>query len=695
MLREINFLHINASDIRWGASIESFRLHQALLESGYASHTLCALKEHSGNDSSSILPGKFGYLPNALFGKFFNAFGLQSFGYPSSFFLRRSKLVNDWNDIIILRNLHWWYISIGILPFLSQKAPLIWRLPDMWAVTGHCAYSYECEKWETGCGKCPRLYDYPELFFDTTHFLWLRKQKIYQRLKDKLVFVSPSKWLKEIVEKSPLTCDFRCELIPTAVNLSVFKPGLTESARSIFGIGKSEKVIMLSSFKLNDQRKGARESWEVIKNLKEKVNFPLTVLVVGYRGEEFTKIAGVKIIKVGFTQDEKILAACYNAADVYLSLSKADNLPNTLVEASACGIPIVTLDSGGCREALVEGKSGYVVSNSKEAEEALRNILSNSQKQKEFSEEAREFALSNFSMEAQVKAYVVLATDLISKHQQVGLVANNNSDTYRYLSGVRIDNTTYQDTVNRIVKLSKRKSGSFVCIENAYVLTLAARDDYFKKIVNSSELATCDGMALVWALKLLGLKDAQKVSGPDLTPLICKKAEQLNLKVGFYGATPKVLKLMANNLKLKFPGLDIAYLFSPPFRLMNEAEDKDVISKIIDSGINILFIGIGCPKQEIWAFEHKDKIPAVIITVGAAFDFIAGALLRAPKWMQAFGLEWLFRLSQEPRRLWKRYVVSNTLFIYLLARQLIRERWTTEDGRGMMENGRRKKEDGE
>jgi len=411
----MNLLHINASDTRWGASIAGHRFHKALLRKEYGSHILCGLKESMGSDTTAIVPGPYGYIPNALVGKSFNLLGLQSFGYPSSFFIKFSKWIDDWADVAVLRNLHWWYFSIGVLPWIAKRVPLIWRLTDMWPLTGHCVYSYDCDRWRSECGECPHLSDYPKLLFDTTHFLWRRKNKIYQELKDRLVFVSPSKWLMAMVGESSLTRDFRCEYIPTAVDLEVFKPGLREESRLALGIAGDEKVIMFSSFKLNDKRKGLADFLEAIKSLKDKVSFPLTILLTGCRGEEIPFPSGVKVVRINFTNEDKFLTLCYNACDVYLLLSRADNLPNALVEASACGTPVITLDNGGCPEALNNKKSGYVVEDSKEAIEALKDILSNEAKQKEFSQNARKFAENKFSMDSQVESYVGLAQELIKK----------------------------------------------------------------------------------------------------------------------------------------------------------------------------------------------------------------------------------------------------------------------------------------
>jgi len=415
MEKKINFLQINASDTRWGASIEAYRLHKAFQEEGYGSHILCGIKDSQDMHCSQIIPWHYGYLPNALIGKFFNFLGLQSLGYPSSFFLRRSELIQDFADVVILRNLHWWYFSIGVLPYLVATKPVIWRLPDMWAVTGHCTYSYECQRWKASCGKCPHLFEYPELFFDTTHFLWKRKKRIYEKLKGKLVFVSPSLWLKKIVEESWLTKGFRCELIPTAVETDVFRPLDKGDARMRFGLSGKEKVILFSAFNINEKRKGIYVLPHVLARAVKEIKSPLVLMLAG-KGDKINGFPqNLKILNSGFLKDDSSLAALYSASDVYLSLSTADNLPNTLVEAHSCGLPIVTLDSGGCKEVIEEGESGYAVNDAASAADALISILNDRVKQSRFSTNARLIAQNRFSMGRQVRSFVSLSENLCRK----------------------------------------------------------------------------------------------------------------------------------------------------------------------------------------------------------------------------------------------------------------------------------------
>ena len=168
----------------------------------------------------------------------------------------------------------------------------------------------------------------------------------------------------------------------------------------------------------------------------------------------------------------------------------------------------------------------------------------------------------------------------------------------------------------------------------------------------------------------LGAPGQERVYGPKLMIKLIETSTQSSIPIGFYGSSPEVLKNLVNKIKKEYHSIDIAYSFSPPFRPISDEEDKKVINDINSSRVRILFVGLGCPKQERWMSQHKGKICAVMIGVGAAFDFYAGAKPQAPAWMQKRGLEWLYRLLQEPRRLWKRYLYNNPRFIMLVLNQI-------------------------
>ncbi len=196
----------------------------------------------------------------------------------------------------------------------------------------------------------------------------------------------------------------------------------------------------------------------------------------------------------------------------------------------------------------------------------------------------------------------------------------------------------------------------------------------FRKIVNKADIVTPDGMPIVLLLRILGLKGQKRVYGPTLMKYVCEASAQSNVSVGFYGSTPETLMALVYNLLGCIPNLKVGYTYSPPFHHLRSEEDEKIVREINDSPIKVLFVGLGCPKQERWMFSHSDRIKAVIVGVGAAFDFHAGLKKQAPNWIMAIGLEWLFRLCNEPRRLWKRYLYNNPRFIFLVIRQILRER---------------------
>jgi N-acetylglucosaminyldiphosphoundecaprenol N-acetyl-beta-D-mannosaminyltransferase len=241
----------------------------------------------------------------------------------------------------------------------------------------------------------------------------------------------------------------------------------------------------------------------------------------------------------------------------------------------------------------------------------------------------------------------------------------------RYILSMRVDVTSYIDATERIVAWANQRRNGYVCAANVHMTMEAFDSQVFAQVVNNAILVTPDGMPLVWALKALGIQTASRVYGPTLVLHICEEAARQGIPIGLYGGTPDSLAAFAGFLYQQFPNIEIACQISPPFRPLTSEEDRIYTRQIVESGTRILFVGIGCPKQEYWMAAHRDTISAVMIGVGAAFDFHSGRVKQAPQWMQKRGLEWLFRLRQEPKRLWKRYVLHNPRFVVLFLLQWI------------------------
>jgi N-acetylglucosaminyldiphosphoundecaprenol N-acetyl-beta-D-mannosaminyltransferase len=235
---------------------------------------------------------------------------------------------------------------------------------------------------------------------------------------------------------------------------------------------------------------------------------------------------------------------------------------------------------------------------------------------------------------------------------------------------MRVDATSYQHATAEILRWGGLGESRYVCIATVNNVIEAYDDPAYREVMDGADLVTPDGVPLVWALRLLGVDGATRVYGPDLTPILCERAAALGVPVGFYGGTPEVLEAMAANLLRRYPALQMAYSHSPPFRPLTPDEEARVVASINRSGARILFVGLGAPKQERWMAEHKGAVEAVMVGVGAAFDFLAGRKRQAPAILQRLGLEWLFRLLNEPRRLWRRYLYRNPRFVALFVLQL-------------------------
>jgi len=236
--------------------------------------------------------------------------------------------------------------------------------------------------------------------------------------------------------------------------------------------------------------------------------------------------------------------------------------------------------------------------------------------------------------------------------------------------GSRVDPISYTQTVQHVVAWAQKHESRYVCVANVHMLMEAHDSPEFQRVVNDADLVTPDGMPLVWMLRRLGYSQQERVYGPDLTLKLIDAVATQDIGVGFYGGTTETLAQLTTSFKERYPNLKIKYSYSPPFRQLTSEEDESVILAVNASEVEILFIGLGCPKQEHWMAAHKGRIQAVMLGVGVAFDFHAGNKQQAPLWMQRSGLEWLFRFLQEPSRLWRRYLYQNPRFMVLALMQL-------------------------
>jgi N-acetylglucosaminyldiphosphoundecaprenol N-acetyl-beta-D-mannosaminyltransferase len=240
--------------------------------------------------------------------------------------------------------------------------------------------------------------------------------------------------------------------------------------------------------------------------------------------------------------------------------------------------------------------------------------------------------------------------------------------------GMRVDATSYEEAARQVVEWALASESRTVCAANVHMVMEAWDSPEFRRAVNGADLVTPDGMPLAWMMRLKGQRGQTRVYGPTLMLRVLDLSERENIPVGFYGSSPKVLETLVARMQAQRPALNVAFVHSPPFRAMSQQEDEEIVRQINASGARILFVALGCPAQEKWMAAQRGKVQAVMLGVGAAFDFHAGTKPQAPPWMQRLGLEWLFRLFQEPGRLWKRYLYHNPRFVILALRELLQRK---------------------
>jgi N-acetylglucosaminyldiphosphoundecaprenol N-acetyl-beta-D-mannosaminyltransferase len=230
--------------------------------------------------------------------------------------------------------------------------------------------------------------------------------------------------------------------------------------------------------------------------------------------------------------------------------------------------------------------------------------------------------------------------------------------------GVGIHAINPDQTIMEIEGWIGRRERHYVNVCNVHTVMECQKDGRLKRVVNRSGLSTPDGMPLVWLSRLHGFRTAARVYGPDLMLALCERSQETGHRHFFYGGAPGIVERLAERLQRRYPGLVIAGIHSPPFRKVGTLEDTHVLEAIDAAHPDIVWVGLGTPKQDHWVSDHRPLLKApVLIAIGAAFDFHAGVLPQAPRWMRRSGLEWCFRLAQEPRRLAYRYLVLNPLFV--------------------------------
>lgn len=244
--------------------------------------------------------------------------------------------------------------------------------------------------------------------------------------------------------------------------------------------------------------------------------------------------------------------------------------------------------------------------------------------------------------------------------------------SHTQLLGTRIDALSWEQVLGRIVRWAQAGASRRVCLCNVHSLVTARRDAELALALADADLNSPDGAPLAWLMRRRGWPEQQRMSGPDMMWKVLEEAQRLQLPVFLLGGTPQTLERLVATLQASFPALPLAGHLSPPFRTLTDDDNRAIAERVNASGARILLVGLGCPKQEKWMAAQRGRVQAVMLGVGAAFDYHAGVIARAPLAWQRAGFEWLYRLLQEPTRLASRYLLTNALFLLSLPRELWR-----------------------
>lgn len=380
------------------------------------------------------------------------------------------------------------------------------------------------------------------------------------------------------------------------------------------------------------------------------------------------------------------VADLLRAADLYALSSAYEGMPMALLEALGSGLPVVTTAVGEVARVVQPGVNGLITRNH-EPEVFAAALLRGVESAAAWRGAPAVHAIRDYQPAVVLAQAYDSYRALGARARQLQQAAQTQAAMPQALRprrpvlGVPVDALPRKTARARLLAWGQARESRYAAFCNVHSVVTAQSDARHRLALAGADMALPDGAPVAWTVRAKGRPHQERVDGPGTMWKLCGEAEAAGVKIGLYGSTPATLEALASRLQQRYPKLDIAYLWSPPFRALTQAEDDAVCEAIRRAGVGLLFVGLGCPKQELWMAEHRGRIPAVMLGVGAAFDFHAGMAPRAPRWMRQAGLEWLHRLAGNPRRLAGRYLVTNTMFIAKSAGEAVQAAFGRRTGR--------------
>jgi glycosyltransferase involved in cell wall biosynthesis len=414
-------LHINATSHTGGAARAMGRLHSALVKKGHQSQFLVGRSKfvedpivHLIWDEVSRYRSLGGSLLSRIGNQFEKYLGIHPWSNRSTLKITETSLFN-WADIIDLRNLFGGFLNLWSLPPMTTLKPVVWRMPDLWAVTGHCAYPYDCQRWITGCYQCPlltpegrKIIEPNPTIWDGTRRVWRAKKDLYQ--KSNLHIIVTTEWMRRQVKQSILGDALSINVISNGVDLEIYKPRDKAEARKKLGLPEKGPVLMWSAGSRGNYRKGYHLLEKALERMQaDRETMPLLITMGGAKGwDQPERLQNVK--HLGYVRDPEQQSLVYAASDVFLCPTLADGQPQTALESLACGIPIIAFDLGPMPDLAINGKTGFLVPDqtAENLQSVIVDFLGRIDDFAGFSENCRREALKKYDLQKQTEKYIEL-----------------------------------------------------------------------------------------------------------------------------------------------------------------------------------------------------------------------------------------------------------------------------------------------
>lgn len=387
-----------------GGSVAMYRLHSSLLEAGMDSKILCERKTTESPQVQVFQRSLFSKILEKLLEQITLRLGLNDIQRLSSFKLKQHEAYLDTN-ILHFHGFHG-FINYLALPALTRDKPAVFTLHDMWALTGHCSYSYDCDRWKIGCGECPSLDIHPAIKRDGTRLEWKLKDWTYRQMH--LAIICPSKWMAEQAKQSPLINRFPIYHIPHGINTEILQSLDPQQCRSQLGIPLSKKVLLFAAVNLNDRRKGGDLLIEALQSLPESLKTETVLLVFGKETEMNAETVGIPLYHLGYLSDDRSKAVAYSAADLFLFPTRADVLGLVSIESQACGTPVVSFKVGGVPDHVHPGITGYLAEpeNAQDLRDGIIQLLEDEDLRHQMSQQCRAITVQEYDSKLSTQRHI-------------------------------------------------------------------------------------------------------------------------------------------------------------------------------------------------------------------------------------------------------------------------------------------------